>query len=660
MYRRLFPLMTAVVLLTAPTVRPVPIPPNAPVSGHQTGLQNEEQVFICPDDTSVVFTNHRDFRLGYRQIGLGRSTNGGATWTDSLLSTAYQIFDWQSDPIMTVTSSGAYVIGHLDFSSTTPNFDSSLIVFLKSENCGVTWSVGVVESNIGNFFEDKQFVTSDLTGGPYDGNVYVSWTRFSGGEPVRIMFCASPNGGLTWGDTLIVGAPFFSPCFGIVDPGQLSQPLVGKDGAVYVFWGGVDINESICDYSEAIRVNKSLDGGATWQGERVIGRVDGWNYTASGINIYSQPTTAADLSNGPHAGNLYLQYRDTISPYGSEIMFRRSLDTGNTWSSPTRVPDVNSGPTVASEQFHNWLVCNEEGILVSTWYDSRTDPPGGDALFDVFAAYSFDGGETWTSNHRVSSVSISTGLLLSAQTAAPQPAWTTAQRSASVRSPMSPQSPMAGLIAEYIGVSCVHDKVVAVWTDTRDGDQDVYSARWYLFLTDPRLIYPLNGETIDPGGPELFWATAWKEGVDSYDLEIDTDPAFGSPDAFTTTDNLFNDPLAGYLPDTYYWRIRAHSPDAVTAWSAPGSFNIAPPPCQCDCHADPGGCDGVQTVLDVVQAVNVAFRNAATIPDPNASCPYNTTDVNCDNFTTVVDVVKMVNVAFRNASAAVEFCDPCP
>jgi hypothetical protein len=82
--------------------------------------------------------------------------------------------------------------------------------------------------------------------------------------------------------------------------------------------------------------------------------------------------------------------------------------------------------------------------------------------------------------------------------------------------------------------------------------------------------------------------------------------------------------------------------------------------CACDCHADPGACDGVQTVLDVVQTVNVAFRNAAAIIDPNASCPYQTTDVNCDDNTTVIDVVKMVNVAFRNANVLTEFCNPCP
>ncbi|MEW5702803.1 MAG: hypothetical protein AB1792_11330 [Candidatus Zixiibacteriota bacterium] len=78
--------------------------------------------------------------------------------------------------------------------------------------------------------------------------------------------------------------------------------------------------------------------------------------------------------------------------------------------------------------------------------------------------------------------------------------------------------------------------------------------------------------------------------------------------------------------------------------------------CSCPCHGDPQ-CDGIPNVQDVVQTVNVAFRGAAPVFDPN--CPKERTDVNCDGVSTVQDVVKVVNVAFRGASKATEFCDPC-
>jgi len=83
------------------------------------------------------------------------------------------------------------------------------------------------------------------------------------------------------------------------------------------------------------------------------------------------------------------------------------------------------------------------------------------------------------------------------------------------------------------------------------------------------------------------------------------------------------------------------------------------PTCACDCHGDPQ-CDSVATVSDVVKVVNVAFRSAAPIVDPNGHCTRRTTDINCDGVTTVSDVVFMVNVAFRGGSRSANITDPCP
>ncbi len=81
--------------------------------------------------------------------------------------------------------------------------------------------------------------------------------------------------------------------------------------------------------------------------------------------------------------------------------------------------------------------------------------------------------------------------------------------------------------------------------------------------------------------------------------------------------------------------------------------------CACLCHGD-AACDGVIVdILDVVNTVNVAFRNSAAITDPSPTCPREATDVDCSGGTDVLDVVRVVNVAFRNANAATEFCHPC-
>jgi len=578
--KRILPFLPLLFLLIYAAVNAVPIPDNVSVSGHQEGLQNEEQVWICPKNTEIMITNHRDFRLGYRQIGLGYGLFGGMFWIDSLIHPDYQVFTHQSDPVMTVNSAGDVIICHLDYRKNIGIDDSSHLAFLVTSDCGETWNGPyTVSDTIGPYFEDKQFITSDRTGGAHDGNVYISWTRFP--NPDRIIFARSTDGAQTFEDTIIVGPTTTSTCYeGPFDAGQFSQPLVGKDGAVYVFWQGLTIDSTgECDYCRSIRVNKSIDGGVTWEGDRPLFCVEGYEWVDGDIDVYSQPTTDADITDGPHAGNLYLQWRDENPdpPYDSEIFFVRSLDTGHTWSERIRVNDDPLGVDV--DQFHNWMVCNNDGILVSIWYDQRMDPAH--YMFDVFAGYSYDGGATWTSNHRVSSVSSSPDYLLHALPDATDDQ--AMEKGVSSQQPLQPLMPMAGKIAEYIGVSCLRDTVVAVWTDTRMGDQDVFSAVWLLPLTEPRLIYPLAGEVVDET-PGLLWATAWKETEDSYWLQIAEDAGFTTiVDQDTVEVSGYDELLTGLADGLYYWRIKAYRPyhseyperDLETNWSAPGSFTLA-------------------------------------------------------------------------------------
>ncbi|HUU45113.1 MAG TPA: hypothetical protein VM118_05210, partial [Acidobacteriota bacterium] len=87
---------------------------------------------------------------------------------------------------------------------------------------------------------------------------------------------------------------------------------------------------------------------------------------------------------------------------------------------------------------------------------------------------------------------------------------------------------------------------------------------------------------------------------------------------------------------------------------------VPPVLCYCKCFADPA-CDGQTDVLDVVHAVDVAFRNGVAEPDPYPQCSdLEATDVDCSGFTNVLDVVHFVNVAFRSGDPAAEFCAPCP
>ncbi len=635
----------------------VPVPPNVAVGGHIPGVQNEEQVWICPNDTNIVLTNHRDFRLGYRQIGIGRSTDGGATWSDSLISTAYQKLHLQSDPAMTIRSDGSVLIAHLDYATSGGGtLDSSFISILKSGDCGLTWSGPyTIEDTIGKYLEDKDFITSDRTGGPYDGNTYVAWARVTPGMQ-RIMFARSTDGGVSWDDTVVVGPPISLFCFGLVASGDFAQPLVGKDGAVYVFWRGIDVDPPpSCTLWYTLRLNKSTDGGVTWHGGRQLRRVGGGGNVDGSVATNTEPITDADLTNGPHSGNLYLQFMDLRSGASDQdIWFQRSSDTSHTWTEPMRVNDDPIGPNV--DQFHNWMACNNQGVLVSVWYDQRTDPAH--SKFDVFAAYSFDGGETWTSNHRVSSVSIDPSLLalndLEVGGGGHRP---------SMQGQAIPAAPQAGVLGEYIGVSCVEDKIVAAWTDTRSGDQDVWSAHWHLPLTDPRLLTD-SGAAL-ACSDSLHWATAWKEWEDRYFIQISTSAVF-APDSVVWQDFLPSSslPLTPVIPSgTLYWRLKAYrAPGGVrvdsTGYSLARSFQFSNCGCTCECTGDPT-CDSLGNILDIVNIIDVAFNGVVASTDPGTACPYQPVDVNCSGAADILDVVIMIDVVIRKSASPTQLCHPC-
>ena len=86
-------LALSILILASIAIADSSIPP--PVNIRMTNypqLNNEEQVFLSPIDSNIIIANWRDFRLGYRQVGIGRSIDGGLIWTDSLVKQSMQVF----------------------------------------------------------------------------------------------------------------------------------------------------------------------------------------------------------------------------------------------------------------------------------------------------------------------------------------------------------------------------------------------------------------------------------------------------------------------------------------------------------------------------------------------------------------------------------------
>jgi len=567
-------LIGVLLLLLAITVSATsdyPPPPNLRITNIPQ-LNNEEQVFICPTDSNIIIANWRDFRLGYRQIGIGRSTDGGQTWTDSLIAKPemqYFLFDSkQSDPTLTADRLGNFYMSVLDYDGFGLT-GLSTISFYKSVDKGLTWTGPVPGMWTGdpNIFEDKQFITTDRTGGTYDGNLYCSWTRFP--NPDRIVLVRSVDGGASFEDTVLVGPVQTSVGCGEIDAGQFSIPVVTSNGDVHVMWQGWSLDSSDeCTGTPAIKHVVSTDGGVTFTWENIVTEASLYTTADGGINTYSQPAADADITGGPFDGNLYISFTNLAEEDdlgNTDVDFVMSTDNGMTWTDRLQINDDEGSEE--TDSFHPWLIVNQEGVIVVIFYDQRFDP--GRYLFDLIAAYSFDGGQTFTSNHRISTVSSSPGDLKLSEVDKPF------IENADGTVTFLRIGTRAGLIGEYIGVTAFHDKINAVWTDSRDGNSEVYTANWYLPVLEPRLHGPAIGSYVS-AMPEFFWSTAWKHDQDRYRLEISPDESFLSDVTERVVDTNLYTLDAALSDDVYFWRVKALTTDNTDSseYSEVWSFEV--------------------------------------------------------------------------------------
>jgi hypothetical protein len=394
-----------------------------------TQIQNEEQIALNPMATSNLVAVWRDFRYGYRRVGYGTSSDHGVTWSDQLFP--QYTYPWQSDPGITFNRDGVFFSVMVSYDPAEGGEDGIMVV--KSDDNGQTWSepTAVVDSVV-NQFEDKELMACDRTMGQSAGNLYVSWTPFYGQSPwydsTHIMISASYDSGLSFEAPLIISD---QPAV------QWSVPAVGADGQVYVAWISYDPG--------SIKFDRSFDQGHTWGQDSYVHYVD---FVAGYINgnlyTFSFPAMDVDIFDTPWRGRIYIAYADYREGGDDlDIYMTTSDDDGYNWSTPVAINDMLTYPFI--DQFHPWTSVDTNGVVTVVFYDRRNDP--NNLLMDLYFTQSTDGGETWSINQRITTVS-------SDPTAGSR----------------------AGLIGEYVGLISWDGVPYTAWTDTRNGNQDVFAS----------------------------------------------------------------------------------------------------------------------------------------------------------------------------------------
>jgi hypothetical protein len=357
--------------------------------------QNEPFVAVNPSNARHIIVGANDWSAGNGRFDVTAyvSLDGGLTWAAS-----HPYIDRNAgrlnaaDPTVAFGANGTVYFG---FVAMTPA--AGAVAVSTSHDGGLTWASQSWATSFATAADKPAIVSAG-------GNLYVFYQNQS------LMSTVSSNGGLNW-----------APASTIEAGGRNAAPVVGANGAVYVFY----------NTANAIRVARP-GGRISTVSDAVALQPRPTQYRAG---VY--PTAGVDRN-----GVFYVAWADgRNAATGNDILISRSTD-GARWSAAARV-NTDAGN---ADQLMPALTVNRNGGVTVAWLDTRNDPAR--VNYDVYMARSTDG-QAWSANARVSAVS---------------------------SNPNNDPRLLGQLIGDYFAIGAGDGGVYVVWTDTRNNNEDIYLA----------------------------------------------------------------------------------------------------------------------------------------------------------------------------------------
>src|SRR5438132_10648822 len=391
--------------------------------------QNEPAVAVDPRNPSVVVAGSNDYCAapvnGDVWAGYYRSTDGGASWRDSLLpgypndssagglaSPAHGACVAAGDPTQSFDRDGRLFYGFICFNRGKPVNGSTYVATYDQDGSRYLRTVLVAQgSPAGQFssglFQDKINLAVDQTKGSNSGNIYLAWSRYSGRAANNVvLFSRSTDHGVTFSPPVRV-----SPGLGEESFADLA---VGPDGTVYLTYRNFAHQPSTAD---TISVERSADAGLSFSQPQVIAEFrpfDSNQFSGNGagdcgdapsdcpsgltFSRFSSLSAVTADKTGVH-----VVWNGELANGQSKVFVRNSSD-GTNWSPVTTIDTNTRG--------HQYMpdIASADGVITVVFYDSRNDagyapnlPTGATAdgrnsgaAVDTFVARSGDGGVNWT------------------------------------------------------------------------------------------------------------------------------------------------------------------------------------------------------------------------------------------------------------------------
>ncbi len=352
--------------------------------------------YVAPDNdatqaTVITIGDYDNFKLGVDFAECSITSNPldprqmYAVWNSTASSggKGYRTingFDWtSSNPSWTGMAGDVVVTSDANGKLIYENMYGSIsgCKVATSSDYGATWDPVVIAIS-GN---DKNWIAADQSNGSYSNYQYTVMTASGSGNHAR-----STNGGTTYTNTQNFNTQSLPGMMVAVGPKDALQ-----GGSVYV------VTNSGSSFASTYTFYESNDGGASYTYKSAqnfanyVGANVGGRNSVQNMRTRPYPFIAADNSNGPNRGRLYLVYASNF-PSGNgnkpDIFCRYSDNGGTTWSSAKTVND-----DLNSQNNNNWFPavwCDKNnGRLFISWMDTRDCPTSDSCL--MYATYTDDG-----------------------------------------------------------------------------------------------------------------------------------------------------------------------------------------------------------------------------------------------------------------------------
>ena len=360
-------------------------------------------LLVHPRDADTVVGGTIELMSG--QCRLVRSFDGGRSWamaekTPSPVEFprcfAGAIYGYLNETPMAWGRNGTLYWGISGLDPNRQDLDVSVLV-ARSGNVGDTWTSTLVADGRAATVEPDAIsrpvtgLAVDTTTGSED-IVYVGWQTYPPTGPRLAKIAVSTDGGRTFSEprtpydeetsTRLGGAPGLE--------GLPPQMQVAADGTLYVLFPGRTTDTS---FPPRIMLAASKDQGRTFTVTEVA-------------KVAESNTTPAFrwVPEGGPSGTLHVVYEDRQArPLGPrDIFYVRSTDGGATFSPPRLINDDD--PEKRFTHVNPNISVAPDGRVDLVWWDFRD----GAGLYatDVYYAYSYDNGESWSRNFRVTPSSI--------------------------------------------------------------------------------------------------------------------------------------------------------------------------------------------------------------------------------------------------------------